>query len=265
MRTVRLGAVAGLLAQAALLGVLAGTVGLKPGGWLLGLTTGWVVNATLARGLAAAGAAGRPGFDRLDRVGRLGRLGRLGPANLITLTRATLVGGVAALVAGAFTRPLSGSALDALVALATGALVLDAVDGRVARHTHTVTALGARFDMEVDAYLIFVLSCYVAASLGAWVLAIGLARYAFVAAGWVLPWLQRTTPARRWCKTVAAIQGIVLTAAAAAVLPREWLVGALVVALVLLSESFGHDVGWLWMKRPRAERDRVGAVLPIPE
>ena len=248
MRTVRFGAVAGLFAQAALLGVLAGTVGLKPGGWLLGLATGWVVNATLARGLAAAGAAGR-----------------LGPANRITLTRATLVGGVAALVAGSFTAPLFGSAPDALVGLATIALVLDAVDGRVARHTHSVTALGARFDMEVDAFLIFVLSCYVAASVGGWVLAIGLARYAFVAAGWVLPWLQRTTPARRWCKTVAAIQGIVLTAAAARLLPREWLIGALVVALVLLSESFGRDIGWLWIHRPKTARDRVGAVLTISE
>jgi len=248
MRTVRFGAVAGLFAQAALLGVLAGTVGLKPGGWLLGLATGWVVNATLARGLAAAGAAGR-----------------LGPANRITLTRATLVGGVAALVAGSFTAPLSGSALDALVGLATIALFLDAVDGRVARHTHSVTALGARFDMEVDAFLIFVLSCYVAASVGGWVLAIGLARYAFVAAGWVLPGLQRTTPARRWCKTVAAIQGIVLTAAAARLLPREWLIGALVVALVLLSESFGRDIGWLWIHRPKTARDRVGAVLTISE
>ncbi|HEY8729503.1 MAG TPA: CDP-alcohol phosphatidyltransferase family protein [Acidothermaceae bacterium] len=248
MRTVRFGAVAGLFAQAALLGVLAGTVGLKPGGWLLGLATGWVVNATLARGLAAAGAAGR-----------------LGPANRITLTRATLVGGVAALVAGSFTAPLFGSALDALVGLATIALFLDAVDGRVARHTHSVTALGARFDMEVDAFLIFVLSCYVAASVGGWVLAIGLARYAFVAAGWVLPWLQRTTPARRWCKTVAAIQGIVLTAAAARLLPREWLIGALVVALVLLSESFGRDIGWLWIHRPKTARDRVGAVLTISE
>jgi phosphatidylglycerophosphate synthase len=250
MPTVRFGAVRGLVAQAALLGVLAGTVGLKPVGWLVGLAFGWSVNATLARGLAAAGGW------------------RLGPANRITLTRATLVGGVAALVADAFTSPISASALDAVVALATVALVLDAVDGRVARLTNTVTPLGARFDMEVDAFLIFGLSCYVARSLGAWILAIGLARYAFVAAGWVLPWLRRTTPARRWCKTVAAIQGIVLTVAASRVLPRQWLVGALVVAFVLLSESFGRDIGWLWLHRPhrpKTARDRVGAVLTISE
>ena len=99
------------------------------------------------------------------------------------------------------------------------ALVLDDVDGRVARRTGTASPLGARFDMEVDAFLILVLSVYVARSVGSWVLAIGLARYAYVAAGWVLPWLREPVPPRYWGKVVAAIQGIVLTIAASGVLP----------------------------------------------
>ncbi|GAA4940924.1 hypothetical protein GCM10023238_03240 [Streptomyces heliomycini] len=41
------------------------------------------------------------------------------------------------------------------------ALILDGVDGKVARRTGTSTPLGARFDMEVDAFLILVLSVYV--------------------------------------------------------------------------------------------------------
>ena len=51
-----------------------------------------------------------------------------------------------------------------LVVLAAVALVLDGVDGQVARRTGTVSALGARFDMEVDAFLMLVLSVYVASS-----------------------------------------------------------------------------------------------------
>ena len=119
----------------------------------------------------------------------------------MTLTRATLVGGVTALVADSFGRP---APVPPLVALTAVALVLDAVDGWVARRTGTASALGARFDMEVDAFLILVLSVYVAQSVGAWVLAIGAARYAFVAAGWLLPWLRGPLPPRYWRKVVAA-------------------------------------------------------------
>ena len=42
--------------------------------------------------------------------------------------------------------------------LSSVALALDGVDGQVARRTRTVSALGARFDMEVDAFLVLVLS-----------------------------------------------------------------------------------------------------------
>src|SRR5205085_11367040 len=107
-----------------------------------------------------------------------------------------------------------------LVALTIIALALDAVDGWVARRTSTAGTLGARFDGEVDAFLILVLSVYVAQSLGVWVIAIGLARYVFLAAGWVRPWMRAPLPERFWRKVVAAVVGIVLGFAAADVLPR---------------------------------------------
>ncbi len=129
----------------------------------------------------------------------------------MTLVRATLVGAVAALVADAFVRP---AAVPALVTLSVVALVLDAVDGWVARRTGTASPLGARFDGEVDAFLILVLSVYVSNSIGPWVLAIGAARYLFLVAGWLLPWMRAPLPPRYWRKAVAAIQGITLTVAA---------------------------------------------------
>ena len=51
------------------------------------------------------------------------------------------------------------------------------------------SAFGARFDMEVDALLILVLSAGVwwFDKAGAWVWLSGLLRYAFIAAGWGLP------------------------------------------------------------------------------
>jgi len=90
----------------------------------------------------------------------------------------------------------------------------------VARRTGTATGLGARFDGEVDAFLILALSVYVAPAFGAWVLAIGAARYLFLAASGCLPWMRAPLPPRRWRRIVAAAQGIVLTVAAAEVLPR---------------------------------------------
>ena len=50
-------------------------------------------------------------------------------------------------------------------------------------------------------------------------LAIGAARYVFLAAGWPLQWMRAPLPPRYWRKVVAATQGIVLTVAAAGVLP----------------------------------------------
>ena len=156
------------------------------------------MNAALARGLS---------HYRSDR---------LGPADWVTLARATLAVGVAALVADSFAEPVP---VALLVSLAVVALALDAVDGWVARRTRTTATLGAHFDAEVDAFLILILSVYVARSAGAWVLAIGAARYAFLAAGWLLPWMRAPLPPRYWRKVVAATQGIVLTIAAADVLP----------------------------------------------
>jgi phosphatidylglycerophosphate synthase len=237
VRTVHSGPATGLIAQLVLLSALSGMVGLDGTGWVVGVAYGLVMTAALAIGLDRAGA------DRLR------------PADRVTLTRAVLVGGVAALTADSFHHP---APLATLVAVTTVALALDAVDGWVARRTGTATPLGAQFDMEIDAFLILVLSVYVAKWAGAWVLAIGLARYALGAAGWLFPWLSVPPPPRYWRKVVAAIQGIVLTVAAADFLPRTLVGVALVVALCLLAESFGRDVLWLWHRRP-------AALLPPPE
>jgi phosphatidylglycerophosphate synthase len=218
----------GLIGQVVLFAAVAGTVGLGVAGWLAGLAYGVIMCAALTQGLHRSVT------------------GALGPADWVTLTRATLVGGVAALTVESFERQ---APVVVLVALAVVALVLDAVDGRVARRTGTTSALGARFDMEVDAFLILVLSVYVALPMGAWVLAIGAMRYAYVVATWVLPWMRGSLPPRYWRKVVAATQGVVLVFATADALPRPLLSAALAASLALLIESFGRDVMWLWSHR----------------
>jgi phosphatidylglycerophosphate synthase len=124
--------------------------------------------------------------------------------------------------------------------------VLDAVDGEVARRTGTANPVGARFDGEVDAFLILVLSIAVARDYGGWVLAIGAARYVLLVAGWAVRWLAAPLPPRFWGKVVAAVQGVVLTVVVSGVLPRPVATIALLVALLLLAESFGRSVVWLY-------------------
>jgi hypothetical protein len=110
-----------------------------------------------------------------------------------------------------------------------------------------------------------VLSVYVARESGWWVLAIGLARYAFVAAGLVLPWLRGPLPPRQWARVVAAIVGVVLTVAAAAILPDAATTAMLLVALGLLAESFGRSVWRLWVLagRPPGARATVTSALAL--
>jgi phosphatidylglycerophosphate synthase len=246
-RTVQTGPLTALIAQLLLIAALAETarpsgVGLGPAGWVAGVTCGVITNAALAGGLTRY------------------RVDRLGPADWVTLARATLAVGVAALIAGSFDQPAPVTLLVSLTALA---LALDAVDGWVARRTATTGALGAHFDAEVDAFLILVLSVYVARSAGVWVLAIGAARYVFLAAGWPLPWMREPLPARRWRKVVAATQGVVLAVAAADVLSPALTRAALAVALALLAESFGRDVWWLWSHR-HATHSPMAAVADRP-
>jgi phosphatidylglycerophosphate synthase len=242
------GPVTALIAQVLLIAALAGAVGLSgvglsPAGWVVGAICGVITNAALARGLSRY------------------RADRLGPADWVTLARATLAVGVAALIAGSFDQPAPVTMLVSLTALA---LALDAVDGWVARRTRTTATLGAHFDAEVDAFLILVLSVYVARTSGAWVLAIGAARYAFLAAGWPLRWMREPLPPRYWRKVVAATQGIVLTIAAADVLPRPLTQAALVAALALLAESFGRDVWWLRRRRHGTHPRNAAVADPTP-
>jgi phosphatidylglycerophosphate synthase len=227
----------GLAAQVALLAVLAATVGLGLAGLVTGVAYALITAALVQRGLSRSGST------------------EFGPADWVTLTRMSLVGGVAALTADAF----QGTApVGVLVSIAVVALLLDWVDGQVARRTGTASEFGARFDMEVDSFLLLVLSVYVARSAGAWVLVFGGMRYAFMAAGWVLPWMRAQLPPRYWRKVVATTEGVVLVLAVADLLPRPLTLLALVAAMCLLAESFGRDVLWLWNnRRPRGPRRRV--------
>lgn len=192
--------------------------------------------------LMASPARGRAGF---------------GIANQVTLVRAGLVclaGG--AVLAGGPPSPLAWS----LVTVVAAALSLDAVDGWLARRFGLSSGFGARFDLEIDALLILILALLVWQSgrVGPWVLVIGLMRYAFVAAGWLLPGLRRPLPPSRRRQTVCVQQGVTLLLC---LLPP---VGGLLAsvaagaALLALLASFAVDL--IYLVRTGGETASIDAV-----
>ncbi|AKS43295.1 CDP-alcohol phosphatidyltransferase family protein [Wenzhouxiangella marina] len=178
-----------------------------------------------------------------------------GWANRVTLLRAILV----SLMAGWLVEQsifAGGSWL--VIGLALFALVLDGIDGRLARRLGQSSDFGARFDMEVDAALILVLSAglLVGERVGPWVLAIGLMRYAFLLAmaGW--PWLAATLPPSFRRKLICVWQVSALMVALIPGLPAPLIVLALASALALLSFSFALDILWLIRRQRRIHQQR---------
>lgn len=107
-------------------------------------------------------------------VGRWTPRGRFGPANAVTAGRLLLL-----LLLATFAYRLSSSVLAAGFLLA---LVLDVLDGYVARQGGYASAFGASFDMEVDAVFVLFVGylLWLRAGLGFWVLGAGMLRYLYV-------------------------------------------------------------------------------------
>jgi phosphatidylglycerophosphate synthase len=170
----------------------------------------------------------------------------LGPANQVTMVRALLV----ALTAACIGEPAIPASAHVAVGAAAIATVLDGVDGWLARRTQMASPFGARFDMETDALLILVLAilAWQYGKAGPWILASGLLRYVFVAAGWLQPWMQRPLFPSLRRKTICVVQmvGLILTILPAVTTPASGRVAA--ASLAALAYSFLVDTWWLWRR-----------------
>ena len=171
---------------------------------------------------------------------------RFGEANQATLLRSGLVCLIGSTLMVSGQEPDVSWHLAGLIAVA---LALDGVDGFLARRLNLASDFGARFDMEIDALLLLILSLLVwqTGQAGAWVLAIGLMRYAFVAASWFSePLTGPLRPSFRR-KTVCALQGIALLTCLLP--PLDQTVSSVIASLALaaLVLSFGLDIRALYL------------------
>lgn len=107
--------------------------------------------------------------------------GQIGVANLVTTLRLSMT---LALLVG------HGRLLDGAVALtALSILILDGVDGYLARRLGVASEFGARYDVESDSLFVIALSVILLAraAAGPWVLIAGLWRYFYILARLVVP------------------------------------------------------------------------------
>lgn len=161
----------------------------------------------------------------------LPRLGGLGVANAITLARLALL-----IVASAV---LPTAPAFAIV------LVLDAVDGAVARRLGESSDLGAQLDMETDALFVAVLSVTsLVAGAPLWVLAFGALRYALVLARVVFPG-QATRERRTSFGRVAYLVAVITLLGSLLIGPSVAATAMLAVGLAGLVVSFFEDFAML--------------------
>jgi phosphatidylglycerophosphate synthase len=168
----------------------------------------------------------------------------LGKGNLTTLTRMALVSSLLA--------PVFGLAWPWLiVAIAIFSLILDGVDGQLARREQRVSDFGARLDMEVDSAISVVLALNVISlgAMGAIVMLLALPRYLFVLAARALPWLNAPLPESLARKVVCVIQVSGLIALCAPVWPQVLVLPSFALVALLLLWSFGRDTLWLYRNR----------------
>lgn len=167
-----------------------------------------------------------------------------GLANSVTLFRLALTAMLCALLLA----PAQPVLLWLCIGIATTALLLDGVDGHIARKSATSSRFGARFDMEVDALLICVLAllAWHFERAGVWVLAAGLLRYIFVAAAVVVPWMRAELPESLRRKAVCILQSTLLLVCMGPIIKADFAPWIAASGVALLVWSFAVDIAWLF-------------------
>jgi len=175
---------------------------------------------------------------------------RFGLANWVTLFRLNLMALMALAV-----WPGEPGILQSWLLFLVGAtaLVLDGLDGWLARRRREASAFGERLDMGADtAFTIVTTLCLVSFGLvGAWVLLLGLLRPAFVVA--VRIWPSLAAPLPESCGRKVACAGSLACLVAGLAPPLASFAPALAVsALLLLVWSFARDLRYLLARNATA-------------
>ncbi len=133
------------------------------------------------------------------------------------------------------------------VGIGWSVLILDAVDGRVARREGTAGPAGAWLDMESDAILITTasLNAYAWLDVPAWILLCGLARYLYVVTLWRWP-AHGHIPRARWGRISFGLGAALLVSLP--LLPPSWRNLAAALVFANTTWSFGRSFWWSYAR-----------------
>lgn len=222
------------------------------------IAAGWAGSILVGGCLLSLTISGLLIWESIDRTHPYVRLGFANQVTLIRVAIACLLFGFAADIA-ITDRALPDKIAWIISGLAFVGIILDGLDGWLARRERMTSNFGARLDMEADAFLILILSvlALLLEKAGAWVILLGAMRYIFWLAG--MKWRRLTAPLpvswRR--KAVCVLTGLVLVAVMVPLtMPplSTWLVFA---GLLILIYSFVIDGVWLLRPHPRAGQGAV--------
>ena len=134
-----------------------------------------------------------------------------------------------------------------------GLILLDGLDGFLARHFHHETVLGANFDMETDALYVCMASILLLEKglVGRWILIIGFLRYLYIVLVYFLGMHQLTEKRTR----IGPIIGVLLFIGLLIpfILPRIIYFPFLIVVSVMVSMSFSWSFYLLAKEKERQE------------
>jgi phosphatidylglycerophosphate synthase len=181
--------------------------------------------------------------------GRFTSSSRFGPANAVTFLRLLLV---LALGGALGPRPLPQCAV-----LAGLTLLLDGVDGFVARKTRSASVFGAYFDMETDAFFVLVTSVvlWTRGRLGLWILCGGLLRPAYVLWLWALPATRGEEPRSNWGRL--AFLGFAMGLIAPLASNSAWADALAVLGTACVSLSFARSGRYWYLARAQARSGKA--------
>jgi phosphatidylglycerophosphate synthase len=207
--------------------------------------------------LTALACYGLMSFLVIAGLARHAHPSRFGHANAITLTRAAMTAllygiGGEWLFGGL---PALGEGLRwSLASLAALILILDGLDGPVARRSGMASAFGARFDMEADCLFVLAVCWLMMATgaAGAWMLVFGSLRYAFMLASLRWPGLNGELKPMRRRKAIYVAQAAAPTIGITPFCPPALAWGLCAAAFALVALSFALDAFALLSRREAA-------------